>query len=188
MIDVAQQHKRVVQVGTQQRSGRALPAGPRADPRRAHRQGRLGAHARATGTSCPASATRPTATARRTRLGPVARPGPAAAVQPEPRPLSLPLVLGLLRRADDQPWGTSARHRRLGTRAQTPEAVIEHRRAVRADRQRRDARHAGRAVRLRPLDGRVHTAASVRLARSRRTAWNSSAPTVHLASAALDSS
>ena len=83
MIDVARKHKRVVQVGTQQRSGPHYQQSPRADPRAATsaRSSRCGC--RRTATSCPASASPPDgAAARRARLGHVARPRARAAVQP----------------------------------------------------------------------------------------------------------
>ena len=51
---------------------------------------------------------------QRARLRHVARPGSAAAVQREPRALQLPLLLGLLRRPDDQLWGAPPRHRPVG--------------------------------------------------------------------------
>ena len=43
-------------------------------------------------------------------------PAPGGAVQPDARPLPLPLVLGLLRRADDQPAGARRGHRPVGHR------------------------------------------------------------------------
>ena len=45
MLEVARKHKRVVQVGTQQRLRPALPKGPRTGARRPHRPGRVRAHA-----------------------------------------------------------------------------------------------------------------------------------------------
>ena len=44
----------------------------------------------------------------------MARPCPVAAVQPQPLDLSLPLVLGLFGRADDEPRGAFDRHSSTG--------------------------------------------------------------------------
>ena len=117
MIDVATRHKRVVQVGTQQRSGPHYQ-----QARELIRDGHIGKVVSVRMSALPehhAGLRQPARRrpAGRPRLRPLARPGPGAAVQPEPRPLPLPLVLGLLRRADDQPRRAPPRHRPLVPRA-----------------------------------------------------------------------
>ena len=135
--------------------GASLPESARAGPRRPDRPGRRGPdvvlpqrHARLR----LASRWRPAAG---TRLRHVARSRPEAAVQPEPRDLPLPMVLGLFRRADDQPRPALARHRALVPGRHGPDGRHQRGRAVRLEGQRRDARHAGRSVRIPGLDRHV---------------------------------
>ena len=104
--------------------GPALPEGPRADPAAATsaRSSRFGCgHYRNVmpGFGSPADGD----AAAGTRLRPVARPRPEAAVQPQPVDLPLPMVLGLFRRADDQPGPALARHRALVPGRHGPAAV-----------------------------------------------------------------
>ena len=114
MVDVARRH----QPGRPGRHaaalGAALPEGARADPAAgtSARSSRSGCGP--TATSCPGFGSPPDGDPPAgARLRPVARSRAQAAVQPEPVALPLPLVLGLLRRADDQPRPALARHRPL---------------------------------------------------------------------------
>ena len=76
-------------------------------------------------------------------VGHVARPGAGGALRPGARPLPLPLVLGLLRRPDDEPAGARDRHRPVGHR-RGARAGRRVRAAPVADRLRRDAGRASR--------------------------------------------
>ena len=71
-------------------------------------------------------------------------PGPQEAVPEAPRPVPLPLVLGLLRRPDDQPGRAHHRPGAVVHEREGPDHGDVHRRPVRAGRRRRDARHPGR--------------------------------------------
>ena len=126
----------------------ALPAGPQADPLRRAGQDRFGtvqllsqprAGVRQAGRLRPAAGA---------GLEPVAGPRPAAAIQPQPRDLPFPLVLGLLGRPDDQPRSAFAGH---GVRLHPLEGTQggdQRRRAVLPRRQLRGARHARRDPRI----------------------------------------
>ena len=83
MVDVARRTRRVVQVGTQQRSGPHYQ-GARADPATDTWARSSRSRTTSSATSCPASALRPTAIRRRAGLGHVAGPGPARPVQSQP--------------------------------------------------------------------------------------------------------
>ena len=115
-------YRKTFQVGTQQRSEydyfflKAVAIA---------RSGRLGKNLHATSSVGPAGSVRsararpfgpfPTAdSARRTRLGPVARPGPQGAVLPRADRLGLPLVVRVLRRPGDRLGRPPHRHRLLG--------------------------------------------------------------------------
>ena len=129
MIDVARRHKRVVQVGTQQRSG---PHYSKA--RELIREGHIGKVVAVRmwyyrnvmpGFGRPRDCDPPAGT----RLRQLARTGAQAAVQPEPLALSLPMVLGLLRRTDDKSGTALARHGPLVSRCSVA-PVGDERRAV----------------------------------------------------------
>ena len=97
-----------------------LPAGPQVHPGGQTRpdRGRAGhllpqPHARLRQSAGPGAA-------QGVGLGHVAGTGPQAGVQPQSRHLSLPLDLGLRRRADDQPGPAFARHRAVVHRRQAP--------------------------------------------------------------------
>ena len=122
MVNAVRKTGRIVQVGTQQRStphfdDAIVPALGRArqDPHR-HRLGlpRLEGRDRAA---------RRRARAAHGRLRHVARPRAEAALQPQPLPLHLPLVLGLLGRADDGLGRPLARRRQLGHAA--PDGTVQ---------------------------------------------------------------
>ena len=155
MVDVARRHNRVVQVGTQQRSG---PHYQKA--RELVRGGQIGQVVAVRmwsyrnvmpGFGSPPDGDPPPGLDYDMWLG----PGPEAAVQPQPGDLPLPMVLGLFRRADDQPRAALARHRALVPGRHGPDGRHQRRRAVRLEGQRRDARHAGRPVRIPGLDRHV---------------------------------
>ena len=76
------------------------------------------------------------------RLQPLARPGPAAAVPREPRPLQLALVLGLRQRRHRQPGRPPDGHRPLDDpRRDLPDQRRQPRRPVRLRGPGRDAQH-----------------------------------------------
>ena len=156
MVDVARKHGRVVQVGTQQRSG---PHYQRA--RDLIRDGRIGRVVAVRMWShrniMPGFGSPPDGdpAVPGLRLRPLARPGAEASLQPQPRALPFPLVLGLLRRPDDQPRPAFDGHRPLEPGRRRRQSCLKLRRPVRPPRQRRDARHPGHAVRVRRLDGLV---------------------------------
>ncbi len=113
MQAVAAKHKRVVQVGTQQRSGKHYQRA-----RELIQKGHIGKVMSVRmsavrnimpGFGNPPDQDPPADLDYDRWLG----PAPGAEVQPEPQPLPLPLVLGLLRRADDEPRRASTRHGRL---------------------------------------------------------------------------
>ena len=155
MIDVARQHAARRPGGHAAALRAALRPGPRPDPRRADRQGQLGAHDGVSQRHARLRPTRRRRPARRPRLGLVARPRPETALQPQPRPLSLPLVLGLLRRPDDQPRRALPRRRSLVPRRQGAGRRQQRRRPLLPGGQRRDAGHAGRPVRVPRLHRRL---------------------------------
>ena len=150
MLAAARRSGRVVQVGQWQRSAPAIPAGLEDGPIRDARQdspsegvgvpGLDGARARAARLG----------PSRRCRLRHVARPRHEAALQPQPLPLQLPVVLGLRRRADDRLGRPRDRHRPLGHGREGPEVGDGLRRQGRLPRRRLgDPRHAPGRVRVR---------------------------------------
>ena len=152
MVDVARKSKRVVQVGTQQRSGPHY-----AKAAELIRRGDIGQVVAVRmwsyrnimpGFGSPPDGDPPPGLDYDLWLG----PAPEAAVQPQSIDLPFPLVLGLLRRADDEPGPSLARHRPLVPRRDGSPGRHQQRRPVRAPGQRRDARHAGRPARVRRLD------------------------------------
>ena len=153
MVEAARRHKRVVQVGTQQRSG---PHYKKA--RELVRGGHIGkvvsvrawAYAE---TSCPGSADWRTAILRlvsTTTSG--SAPHRSVHTTRTGRSTTSAGSGTALGRPDDEPRPALARHRLLGARPGRPEVGEQRRGPVRPGRQRRDARHAGRPVRLRRLD------------------------------------
>ena len=102
MIEAARRYQRVVQVGTQQRSGKHYQKA--VEMLRAGYIGkvisvRMGSFRNIMpGFGAPGGLR----AAQRSGLRHVARPGAQTALQPAPLALSFPLVLGLLRRANDQ--------------------------------------------------------------------------------------
>ena len=154
MTTAARRYKRIVCVGTQGRNGSHIKdvvplfrdGLRRQDLKRAiHVVPQHHAGLRQTGGLRSAAGT---------RLRPVARSGAGATVQPEPLSLSLPLVLGLLGRADDQPRRARYGPRALSARRQGAEVRLLDRRPLRAAGQRRDSRHAGRRLAIRRLHRR----------------------------------
>jgi hypothetical protein len=141
MVEAARKYKRVVQVGTQQRSG--------AHFQKAVEVVRSGALGKITfvrtwnnGNLTPDGyGNPPDGAARRARLGHVARPRAAAPLQRQSlrrsarRVLDLPLVLGLRGRDDDRLGGAPARHRALGDEGRLAADRDGHGRQARALRQ-----------------------------------------------------
>ena len=116
------------------------------------------------------------------RLRHVARAGAEAAVQPEPVPLQLPLVLRLFGRPDDRLGRAHDRHRQLGDGRHCADGGDLGRRQVRVPgRCGGDARHAAGALGVRRLQhdlgardgdrpGPVHARSRRRLPRQQRRA------------------
>ena len=138
MQQAAAAHKRVVQVGTQQRSGRHYAALRGARARRTHRRGPQRAHV-----GVPQHPARLLEGGRRAArgggLGHVARARALRPLRPGALPLPLPLVLGLLGRPDHEPPGPPHRHRAVDD-GQGPAARLGDGRSLRAQGHRRDAR------------------------------------------------
>ena len=127
MVDAARRHKRVVQMGTQQRSATHFARGGRLREERQARQDPPGEDVGVPGLDGqhPGRARQRPAADRRLRH--VARAGAEAALQQEPLPLQLPLVLRLLRRPDDRLGRPHDRHRELGrwaSRRRAPAASV----------------------------------------------------------------
>ncbi len=116
MLSAATRHQRIVQVGTQQRSGRHYQRA-----KALLREGHLGdirhVHVRSTRNIVPGF-TRPVDDPQliARSLGHVARAGACGPVRSKAGALPLPLVLGLLGRADDQPARARSRHRAVDDR------------------------------------------------------------------------
>ena len=176
MTDVARRHKRVVQVGTQQRRGPHYQTGAGADPVGLHRRGRTRSGCGPTATSCRGSARLPTAPRRRELdydmwLG----PAPARPYNPHRAHLPFPLVLGLLRRPDDEPRRARARHRPLGTRSQRADA--RSRPPAGDSRSRTTARRRTRRTRCSNIRGSPRRGRTARPSGGRRASrgWSSAA-------------
>ena len=155
MVDVARRNNRVVQVGTQQRSGPHYQAAR--DLVRAGHIGKVVSVRMCSyrnimpGFGSPPDGDPPPGLDYDMWLG----PAPKRPYNPNRAPLPLPLALGLLGRADDQPRPALARHRPLVPGRLGAEGRGKPGGAVRAPGQRRDARHTGLPVRVRRLDRRL---------------------------------
>ena len=75
-------------------------------------------------------------------------PAPKRAVQPEPVPPALPLVLRLRRRHDERLGRPPQRHRPLGARRQGAQVGLRHRRHLHHRRRSRHARHPAGRLRI----------------------------------------
>ncbi|MBA3713159.1 MAG: Gfo/Idh/MocA family oxidoreductase [Pyrinomonadaceae bacterium] len=141
MVDAARKNNRVVQTGSQQRSGAHY-----AKAVKMIRDGALGGvHRISAGNTRNAGPELHRARDEQgtSRLGHVARPFTRRRVRPVPLHLQLPLVLGLLRRADDQLGCAPPRHHPLGARRQSADECVRRGRALLFEGRRRDARRAG---------------------------------------------
>ena len=180
MIDVAKRYKRVVQVGVQNRSG---PNFQRA--RKFIQDGKLGQIVAVQDTFCrnlmpgfgnPPDQQPPQELDWDMWLG----PAPSAGVESQSRDLSLPVDLGLRRRADDQPGPAFARHRAVVHRGQGLQVGLQHRRADLPQGQHGDARQSGRADRL-PRASRGFASIARRRRGARAWGWAGSCSTVRAA-------
>ncbi len=155
MVDEARKHKRVVQTGSQQRSGAHY-----AKAVELIREGAIGAVHQVTAgftrNVLPGFMPRDLPVKRRQpRLGHVAGAGAEGGLRSVPLHLPLPLVLGLLGRADDQLRRAPPGHRALGARGAGADGGRRLRRPLRDQGRRRDARRAGGALPVPELRGHL---------------------------------
>ncbi|MGC4055102.1 MAG: Gfo/Idh/MocA family oxidoreductase [Paludibaculum sp.] len=129
MTQVARRHKRVVQVGTQQRSGVHYQAARKLIQEQYFGK-LLGPHGRLPQHHARLWQTSGTA-ARELRLRHVARSCARPGLPAPPRPLPFPLVLGFLRRPDDQPRRPRTRHSPMDDRPERSAGCLLFRRPLR---------------------------------------------------------
>ena len=179
MVEAARRYQRVVQVGTQQRSGKHYQKAVGDAARGLHRQGDERAHGRVPQRHAGFRRTRRRRAAERSRLRHVARTGAEAALQPAPLALSFPVVLGLLRRPDDE--SGRARHRRcpVGHAGEGADRCFIQRRPLCARRRWRDARYTGCACSSIRDSRRCSPCARRRAGIAARASWSFSARKGH---------
>ena len=169
MIEAARRYQRVVQVGTQQRSGKHYQKA--VEMLRAGYIGKVTSVRMGSFRNIMPGFGAPTDSAPPNDLDYDMWLGPAPnGLQPAPLPLSFPLVLGLLRRPNDQSGRARDRRRPVGHAGEGADRCFIEWRPLCARGRWRDTRHAGRALRISGIHSLVLAARGGRRASRRRPA------------------